>query len=660
MKKKILWTSLIFVLAVGLVKWFEIVNKYKMSPMEYFKYSIPLTRVEREYLKNNTIQYGISANDPPFTFVSEDTEQNVGIVVDYFNQLSVVLESPFKSVVYDDFSLAIKLKNEMMDAAVLNKTEVNKSVFLFTQTLYTERSKILVDGESPLQNIKDVKNMSVAVISGTSAHHGANLFFTKEKNVKVVLTEDLAGCFFLFREGLVDGIIGDEAKISYTLNRGIAEKKYKFLEGSVAEEEVALAVNKNQTVLYKILNKGICEMKRNNQYSHINSKWFGSFIPEVEDLGDKGRTSDAVILILSIVFILLMWNMTVTNRVSIRTKELKASKEEVNEILNSLDNGIIVTDKEGMVQHCNNTAETFVGISKEIMEGRRIDNIVNLFPFLKHANENEPLYHNDRYYLIYKGKMNVEPTKYIYFINDYTERYRYERINRQEAKMVAVGELSSGLAHEIRNPLGLIKSYLYILKKKVNDSLGNHAIDVMDDSANRINSLVENLLGFSRMSMDKTTQVDIKKLVKSIIELEEKNLASNNISVKLDFDEYGIDEIKINEDVVKLSLINLINNSIDALVESGKENKEIYIKLRQSERDLVITFKDNGTGIQKDKIDGIFNPFYTTKVTGTGLGLYIINSEIRAIGGNITARSVYKEKTVFEIILPIEEGDENE
>lgn len=658
MKKKILWTFIIFIIAIGLVKWSDIVNKYEMSPLEYLKYSTPLTRAEREYLKNNTIQYGISANDPPFTFVSDDTEQNVGIVVDYFNQLSVALESPFKPVVYDDFSLAIKLKNHMMDAAVLNKTEVNKSVFLFTQTLYTERSKLLVDGESVFQNLNDVRDVSLAVISGSSAHHGANLFFTKEKNVKVILTENLEESFFLFKEGIVDGIIGDEAKISYALNRGIVEKKYRFLEGSIAEEEVALAVNRDQIVLYNILNKGICEMKRNNQYSHINSKWFGSFIPEVEDFGDTGKTSDVFILILSIIFVFLMWNMTVTNRVSVRTKELKASKEEVNEILNSLDNGIIVTAQDGMIQHCNNKAEDFVGISKSIMEGRKIDNIVQLTPFLKHANENEPLFYKDRYFLINRGKMNVEPVKYIYFIDDYTERYRYERINRQEAKMVAVGELSSGLAHEIRNPLGLIKSYLYILKKKVTDSLGNHAIDVMDDSVNRINSLVENLLGFSRMSMDKTVLVDIEKLIKSIINLEEKNLVNNNIKVDLNFDIKGKKEIKINEDIIKLSLINLINNAIDALKEGGKHEKNIVINVKEDDSCLILQFKDNGIGIEKEKIDGIFNPFYTTKVTGTGLGLYIINSEIRGVGGSITARSSYGIETVFEIRLPIEEGED--
>ena len=86
--------------------------------------------------KKNIIRYGIDVNDPPFAFVSDDLEQNTGIMVDYFNQLSIVLEAEFRPVLYNSYNLAVKLQTGSIDCSVLNMTNINKSVFSFTSTIY--------------------------------------------------------------------------------------------------------------------------------------------------------------------------------------------------------------------------------------------------------------------------------------------------------------------------------------------------------------------------------------------------------------------------------------------------------------------------------------------------------------------------------------------
>ncbi|MBQ6089364.1 MAG: GHKL domain-containing protein, partial [Firmicutes bacterium] len=193
-----------------------------------------------------------------------------------------------------------------------------------------------------------------------------------------------------------------------------------------------------------------------------------------------------------------------------------------------------------------------------------------------------------------------------------------------------VGELTAGLAHEIRNPLGLIKNYLFLLKKKITGEKENHAVEVMDDS------------------------------VTSAMDLEKDTMDKRNIGLELDFGNAAGKKLKINDDVLKLCLINLTKNSLDAFEECDKETKHIRLKFSKASGRLKMDFEDNASGIPRDKLDQIFDPFFTTKDNGTGLGLYILQSEVMKIGGNLTVESVPGEGTVFHLELPIEEEMKDE
>jgi len=656
-KKKYLFAAILFLVCICGIKYFDIVIRYDIDILSYLRYSRGITETEKNFLQSRDIQYGIDINDEPFAFVSDGTDQNMGILVDYFNQLSVTLENNFQPVTYDTYNLPIRLKDGNIDAAVLNKTGVNKDVFLFTQPLYTERSKILVSGDSPFETIGDVNSMSIAVISGTLAHHAANEAYGADDSVQIVLTDNLDESFYLLGMGEVDAILGDEAKISYYLNSAIKINRFKFLEGSLTEEEVCVAVNTDQELLLNILNKGILELKKNNQYNHIHSKWFGSFIPEVEDFSNYRFSANGLIMILTMAFAMLVWNQTVSNQVTLRTRELHESREELRNIMDNLTDGIIVTDGKDLVQVCNQSILDILGLEEGQVIGKKLDDVEGLQPYLQQANHPVALQMKEKYYLVYKRKLDNHSGKNLLFIEDYTQRNKYESLSRQEAKMIAVGELSAGLAHEIRNPLGLIKSYIYIIRKKLSDAVSIHAVQVIDDSVDRINNLIENLLGFSRLSREKTEVINVEEVIWSMIMLEHKNLEKNRIDIQVDFDLKDGSELGVNEDILKLTIVNLFHNSIDALVAAEREEKRITIRVTSEEGMLHMDFADNGTGIPEENLETIFNPFFTTKETGTGLGLYILHSEIRGVNGTITADSTEGQGTCFHIALPIEKEE---
>jgi signal transduction histidine kinase len=237
-------------------------------------------------------------------------------------------------------------------------------------------------------------------------------------------------------------------------------------------------------------------------------------------------------------------------------------------------------------------------------------------------------------------------------IENYTEKYLNERKARQESKMIAVGRLSAGLAHEIRNPLGLIKSYNFVLGKYKLDAICQHSVSVIDSSVDSINTLIENLLRFSKLSNDEVKPVYIREKIEEIIEIE-KNKAKGDIEISHAFTGIPDEAVTINEGVLRMVVQNLIENGLDALSEYPNTGKKISVEASIHENKLHLRIKDNGCGIDKEVIDNIFDPFYSTKETGTGLGLYIVNTEIENNNGTIAVESAKGKGTVFDVTLPI-------
>ena len=217
--------------------------------------------------------------------------------------------------------------------------------------------------------------------------------------------------------------------------------------------------------------------------------------------------------------------------------------------------------------------------------------------------------------------------------------------------MIAVGQLSAGLAHEIRNPLGLIRSYMYLIRNFCTGEDGTHAVAVINDSINRINGLIESLLKFSKLSSDECQEVDLDELISKILRLEKEQMTKRNITCDYCLESGRSVPVYLNEDLMKMIIINLLNNSIEALEKVERQGR-IEIRAAAEEDAVHILFRDNGCGVSSEKLLKIFNPFYTDKEQGTGLGLYIISSQLEQIGGNIRAESAEGEGTTFYIEIP--------
>jgi polar amino acid transport system substrate-binding protein len=217
--------------------------------------------------------------------------------------------------------------------------------------------------------------------------------------------------------------------------------------------------------------------------------------------------------------------------------------------------------------------------------------------------------------------------------------------------MVAVGQLAAGLAHEIRNPLGIIRTQSYLLRMNDKfDELAYKSLDYIDVAVKRASKIIDNILSFSRFSSNAEKIVDVNELVERLLEMHNEAIKKYKIIVNVESNIKK--QIQLNVEGLEHIILNLISNSIDAMSDGG----ELKIKTSIENNVFTVICEDNGCGIDENNMSNIFNPFFTTKEIGkgTGLGLFIVYSEVEKLGGRIDVKSKVGERTTFTITIPIE------
>ncbi len=233
-------------------------------------------------------------------------------------------------------------------------------------------------------------------------------------------------------------------------------------------------------------------------------------------------------------------------------------------------------------------------------------------------------------------------------------------------KLASVGRLSSGIAHEIGNPIGIVIGYLDLLKKgNLSSEDRSEYIKRAEDEINRINKIIQQLLNFSRPSPKDPTAVSVHDIINDISNVLESQPLMSNMTLKLVF-EAEKDTVFADADQLRQVFLNLIINAADAISSDGDKNDgELKIQTLQlplsgdgalnRHETLKIMFVDNGPGIPKGDIANIFDPFYTTKEPGkgTGLGLSVSFMIIEGLGGTMEAGSEEGQGTTMTILLPL-------
>jgi PAS domain S-box-containing protein len=219
-------------------------------------------------------------------------------------------------------------------------------------------------------------------------------------------------------------------------------------------------------------------------------------------------------------------------------------------------------------------------------------------------------------------------------------------------KLAAIGKLSASIAHEFNNPLQGIMSVLKGLKKRaIMDEEDRDLLDAAVGESNRIKNLIRSLQDFNRPSSDKKVMMEVQRSIDSLLLLCKNDFKRRRISVIFNRSE-GLPQILAVPDQIKQVFLNLLNNAADACMErSGM----ITISTWVEENSVAVAIMDTGVGIESEKLNLIFQPFYTTKpeVKGTGLGLSVCHGIVQNHRGEMRVESQPGKGSIFTVLLPI-------
>lgn len=360
--------------------------------------------------------------------------------------------------------------------------------------------------------------------------------------------------------------------------------------------------------------------------------------------------------------------------------EINETKRFSNHILENINSGVIVIDNNYKIIVFNKAAEKISGFKCEEVMGKSILDI----PLKKDKGDwyivesfkNEKIFFESPGYMIRKDGFSVKirlSTSILYddennkkgcicIFRDNTEVEKLQQQVIRADKLAAIGRLTTGLTHEIRNPLLPIRTATQLLLSKISKKQEENEeliklLEIINDESERLNRFLDQFVGLAKEGVDIREKTCLIEAIEETLILMRHGLNKNNIIVKK---EYEIDSIYIycSKDRLKQIFLNLLINSIDAIRSlKNHDLKLIHIKVTRNDDKAIIEFSDTGCGIEYDDINNIFDPFYTTKENGTGLGLPIIHNIITNTGGKILVDSEVGKGTKFTIIMPLYRHD---
>lgn len=391
-------------------------------------------------------------------------------------------------------------------------------------------------------------------------------------------------------------------------------------------------------------------------------------------------TNDEVEILASNFNIMIRDIITHREQLEKQLLEIKRMQSYTEKLLTTMGDGLLTVDMGGKVITINPAASMLLDVfCDQTIKSRHVSETLKNYPaldsYIHGVIENPGDRQAQEMQLPARNKVRIilvscsilrnrrgKPREIILNMHDISALKELEASMRQTERLAALGTLAAGMAHEIRNPLSTIKTFVQLLPRKVEKPGFLEKFQrTVPRELNRINSLVGDLLDLARIPKYVFQSTSLKTLLKQTLDASSAELQTRHIKWRCEILD-DLPQIQADAGQLTKAFQNLILNAAEAMREGGelkigatfirKESQGLYPTTDGSDR-ITVTFQDTGPGISDKDIKNIFNPFFTTKDIGTGLGLAITHKVITEHGGQIEVDSTEGRGSRFIIQLPV-------
>ncbi|MEK4228541.1 ATP-binding protein [Solibacillus sp. FSL H8-0538] len=344
-------------------------------------------------------------------------------------------------------------------------------------------------------------------------------------------------------------------------------------------------------------------------------------------------------------------------------KERKETTLPFDRMIKNISHGVILSSINGKVITANNKALELIRREHWQVVNRSHDclfedfnnNSTSVLQYYGKLANNElativctrPSANGETSYFHFESKIDNNLSVIITTITDETEKIRLlEKIEHQQT-LNLIGQLAASIAHEIRNPMTSLQGFLQLIKSQV-DEENQHYFTIMESELQRIDLLVSDLLNLSKPKTIEYEHICFLELVKEVIDLMQSQAIISNTIIEFTCDETMEYSIIGNKTRLKQMAINMIKNGIEAMPYGGSITVQL---LATAEQTIEFIICDEGQGMDQQTLENLFNPFYTTKTTGTGLGLVMVKKVVEEHNGKIEVQSKVGKGSQFKLIL---------
>jgi polar amino acid transport system substrate-binding protein len=559
------------------------------------------------------------------------------------------------------------------DAANYSSLRFSSEIYSGSVCLVTEKSKssLILDNTS-MYRAKTAYEMGTASYSQVSQ--------IRANPIIIMSTQE--SLFRALQQGDVDMIVAIRDCVQSYLDPGQLSEKYTVALNYLSTPAYSILLRRNDNLRINSINGCINQLRASAKYKDILDRWIVNMDLENAQMHIRRLTNilgavyaAALLIVVSII----VFNRQLRRMVDEKTSELKEKVDDLenaytlrNKLVEHGSAANLVVRLDGTVLLMNDIARRMEGIPIEQPELPNIETMRIIGPAWERSpaemDQPELLVLRDedgnrRTYRYQCHRTSVQDER-VFIVEDVTSEEQEKQDIFEESKNKALNRIIAGVAHEIKNPLTTIKTYASLAKEQGTDPEFMESFnEYIPREVDRISKMIETLMNYSRPPRGQKERFCMADVVDDCLGLAYIS-AKKKIAIRTQLDRSLY--IRTSKEPIRQALVNLLMNSVESVemkINSGADPEEQTVKVsvyRQS-GDIVAEVYDTGLGMTEEQVQQCMDPFYTTKKTGTGMGLAMSKMYIRENGGRLEVESTPGEFTVMKMIFREDrENDEAE